>query len=1185
MNKKFKSKNMIGINDIEHIQISLKSPERILKDSSGEVLKPETINYKTGKPEKDGLFCEKIFGPVKDWTCSCGAYIKEYNHNKKCERCGVLVTKSTVRRERYGHIELQFPVVHFMFLKSSSSILSTILNIPVKTLEDIIYFVSYIILDPKDTPYKKYDVLSEREYKEVLNEYGVGSMDISIGGEAILKMLESIDLDAEIAEMREILSKKKNPKLVKRVGMFQSMKDSGIRPEWIVLKRLPVIPPDVRPIVQVAGGKFATSDVNDLYRRVINRNQRLKKMANEFTPEVIIRNEKRLLQDAVDCLFANNKKDNPIKANNGGGSNARVLKSISETISGKKGVFRGTLLGKRVDYSGRSVIVVGPTLKMNQVGIPKTMALELCKPYVIQQLIERGIADKIKPARQLIEALDGRVWDVLEDVIVGKPVLLNRAPTLHRLSIQGFDMVLVEGDAIELHPLVCSAFNADFDGDQMAVHLPLGEKARKETYGLMYAPNNILNPKDGQTISVPSQDMVIGLYCLTMEDESDRVRVYKDGDEAIKAHNLKQISLNERIVVKSDRVNGLAITTVGKIILSEVFPKDFKFINESLFEKIENFDGLEDRIKSKTYKEPFGRKGQIKKIINKVYDEYGQETTVHVIDEMKSLGFKYATLHGVTIGMEDIIVPEEKYNIVKECEDTVSYINDLYALGFLTDDERYSSIINVWQVNTDELTNNMMKNYEKNHRKNPLFMMVNSGARGSKDQVKQLSTMRGLMSSTTGKIIEFPIKNNFKEGIDVLDFYTSTHGARKGGVDTALKTSDSGYLTRKLVDVAQGVVVERDDCGTEEFVVAKDIVSDGTKIVTLFDIICGKYSAEDVTDKKGNIIVAKNELITKILAQKIINSGITEVKIRSVRKCKCGDGVCRKCYGVDLSNWKPVRLGTAVGIIAAQSIGEPGTQLTMRTFHTGGIAGNDITQGLPRVDQLVEASIPGDKVPAFISPIDGKVTIEDNGRVRRIFVKNDEKTWSESIPTNAGVYVKDGQEIKRGHILTTGALKLQEALNILGKEFVEEYILHEILKVYAGEGVSIDTKHIEIIIKQMMRKVTISNPGDSLYEFGQVVDIDDFNDEVEALVSEGKTPPTMTQNVTGIKKVAINAKSYLAAASFQEAGRILTEAAIRGKVDNLKGLKENLIIGKLIPCGTGFGAHYDIPEEEKYLDI
>lgn len=1184
MPKNHKSK-YIGINDFKEIMISIKSPEEILKTSCGEVLKPETINYKTGKPEKDGLFCEKIFGPVKDWTCSCGAYVNSYNTNKKCERCGVMVTKSTVRRERYGHIELQFPVVHILFVKSNSSILSTLLNIPVKTLEDIIYFVSYVVIDPKNTPFKKYDILSEREYKDVLNEYGLDGIDISIGGEAILRMLESIDLDVEIAEMREVLSKKKNLKLVKRLSMFQDMKEKGIRPEWVVLKRIPVIPPDVRPIVQVAGGKFATSDVNDLYRRVLSRNQRLKKMAYEFTPEVIIRNEKRLLQDAVDCLFANSKKDNPIKANNGGGSNGRVLKSISDTISGKKGVFRGTLLGKRVDYSGRSVIVVGPSLKMNQVGIPKTMALELCKPYVIRELIERGITDKIRPARQMIESHDSRVWDVLEEVIIGKPVLLNRAPTLHRLSIQGFDMVLVEGDAIELHPLVCSAFNADFDGDQMAVHLPLGEKARKETYGLMYAPNNILNPKDGQTIAVPSQDMVIGLYCLTLEDESDKIRYYKDEDAAIKAYDLKKISLNERILVNSERAGGRAITTVGKIIFSEIFPKDFEFINESLFEKIETFDGLEEKIKSKEYKEPFGKKGQIKKIINKVYDKYGQDVTVNVTDEMKSLGFKYATLYGVTIGMEDIIIPEEKYKVVSDCEEKVSYINELYGNGFLTEEERYNATVNLWQVETDKLTNLMMRNYEKNHRKNPLYMMVNSGARGSKDQVKQLSSMRGLMSSTSGKIIEFPVKSNFKEGIDVLDFYTSAHGARKGGVDTALKTSDSGYLTRKLVDVAQSVIIEMDDCGSEGFYTAKNIISDGTLIKTMEDIVEGRYSAEDVKDSEGNVLVSRNELITKNIAQLISSKGIEEVKIRVANKCNCGDGVCRKCYGVDLSNWKPVRLGTAVGIIAAQSIGEPGTQLTMRTFHNGGIAGNDITQGLPRVDQLVEASIPGDKVPAFISPIDGTVSIEDNGRVRKIFVRNDENSWSENIPTNAGLFVKEGELVERGKILTTGALKLQEALDILGKEFVEEYILNEILKVYAGEGVSIDNKHIEIIIKQMMRRVTIDNPGDSMFENGQVVDIDDFKTVSELLTKEGKEPPTMTQNVTGIKKVAINAKSYFAAASFQEAGRILTEAAIRGKVDTLKGLKENLIIGRLIPCGTGFSSHYDVPEEEKYLDI
>ena len=1170
----------IDINDFKTFRLSLMSPEEILERSFGEVKNAETINYKSGKPEKDGLFCERIFGPTKDWTCSCGKYTRAFNLNKPCENCGTLVTKALVRRERFGHIELQTPVFHIVFLKSTSSILATVLDMQLKVLEKIIYFVSYVVIDPMDTEYKKYEILGEREYKEAMNKYGRNGIDIRIGAEAIQKMLEDIDIDAEISLLEEKLLKKRDNKQIRRLEILKNMKANGIKPEWMVLKRIPVLPPEMRPMILISGGRYATSDANDLYRRVITRNKRLEKMIATGAPQIIIRNEKRFIQEAVDCLFANGRRGTPVTANNG-----RPFKSISDSLNGRKGLFRLNLLGKRVDYSGRSVIVVGPELKMNQCGLPKKMALELYKPYVTRELIERGIVSKIKTAKKMIESFDNRVWDILEEVIVGKPVLLNRAPTLHRISIQGFDVVLIDGEAIRLHPLVCSAFNADFDGDQMAVHLPISKEARKETYELMLAPRNILNPKDGQTIAVPSQDMIIGLYYLTIEDSTKKIKIFKDADEARKSYDAGYIDLHQRIVVYSDRVNKKVITTVGKLIFAEIFPKDFAFINENLFEEFTSFEDLKAKLETEKITEPFGKKGKVKEIINRVYDSYSEATTVEVIDNMKSLGFKYATLAGVTIGMEDIVIPDEKETIITNTESKVEYINSLYRLGFLTENERYQATVSLWTKEANGLTTLMMENYEKNHRKNPLYMMVDSGARGSKDQVKQLSAMRGLMANTVGNIIEFPIKTNFKEGINILDFFISSHGARKGGVDTALKTADSGYLTRRLVDVAQAVIIETDDCGTEKYVVAKDIVNDGTTILKLYDTICGKYSAEDVISSNGQCLVSKNEMITKQIAQAIVNDGIKEVKIRSVRSCEHSEGLCRKCYGADLSNWMPVKLGTTVGIIAAQSIGEPGTQLTMRTFHTGGIAGADITQGLPRVEQLVEVRTPTNKIPAYIAQIDGTVSIRETEKERKITISNGEASVSENIPTTVGLLIKDGQEVKRGDIMTSGALELQSALDILGKEFIEDYILHEIIKVYAGEGVKIDTKHIEIIIRQMMKKVIIVDAGESDFIQGQEVDIDVYSAAVATCEAEGKEPPKMKQLVTGITKVAGKTKSFLSAASFQEAMRVLPDAAIKGSVDTLRGPKENLIIGRIIPGGTGFAKHREVPPEERYLDM
>lgn len=1180
MGKSNDSNKYVNINDFEYLQLLLMSPEDILNRSYGEVKNPETINYKSGKAEKDGLFCERIFGPTKDWTCSCGKYTHAFNMNKECENCGTLVTKSIVRRERFGHIELEAPVVHIVFLKSNASILGTILDMQLKVLEKIIYFVSYIVIDPKDTPYKKYEVLGEKAYKEAINQYGKDGIDISIGGEAILKMLQELDLDEEISKLEEKLARKRDTKQIRRMEILKGMKNNNIKPEWIVLKRIPVLPPDMRPMIQISGGRYATSDANDLYRRVITRNKRLAKLIETRAPQIITRNEKRILQEAVDCLFANGKRGNPVTATNG-----RAFKSISDSLNGKKGVFRLNLLGKRVDYSGRSVIVVGPELKMNQCGLPKKMALELYKPYVIRELMQREIVSKIKTAKKMIETFDNRVWDILEEVVVGRPVLLNRAPSLHRLSIQGFDVVLIDGEAIRLHPLVCSAYNADFDGDQMAVHLPLSKEAIQETYEIMLAPHNILNPKDGQTVAVPSQDMVIGLYYLTMEEASSKIKVYQNGDEAKKAYELGHITLHQRIVVKSERVNKKVVTTVGKIIFSEIFPIDFDFVNDALFKEYNSYDELKSMIESTTYPEPFAKKGNVKEAINRIYDLYDKSVTVNVLDSMKSLGYKYATIAAVTIGMDDIIIPDEKATIIEETEKKIDYINSLYRLGFLTDDERYQSTVDLWTKESNRLTNIMMSNYEKNHRKNPLYMMVHSGARGSKDQVKQLSSMRGLMANTLGNIIEFPIKANFKEGINILDFFISSHGARKGGVDTALKTGDSGYLTRRLVDVAQSVVIQADDCGTENSVIAKEVVNDGTTILTLFEAICGKYSAEEIKTFDGEVIVGKNELITKPIAQRIVKEGFKEVRIRSVRTCAHQEGLCRKCYGADLATWKPVKIGTAVGIIAAQSIGEPGTQLTMRTFHTGGIAGADITQGLPRVEQLVEVRIPTGKKPAFISPIDGIVSVKETDKDKKIIIKNEEATLTENIPVSMGLLVKDGDNVKRGDILTTGALELQNALDLNGKEFVEDYIVHEILKVYAGEGVKIDTKHIEIIVRQMMKKVIVTDIGDSNLIQGQEIDIDVFENEVERLKLEGGELPTMQQLVTGITKISTKTKSFLSAASFQEAMRVLPDAAIKGSVDRLMGPKENLIIGRIIPAGTGFEKHKDITSEERYLDL
>lgn len=1107
----------------------------------------------------DGLFCEKIFGPTKDWFCACGQYKNAYNMNRPCEKCGVDVTKSIVRRERMGHIKLQCPVVHINYLKNTPSTLSLLLDMPEKTLEKITYYSDYIVLDPKESDMEKYEVLTEKEYEDYCDNNPGGSIEVSTGAEAILSMLKELNLEEKIQNLQEKIKGKNNPKMVKQIDLIKNMIKNGIKPEWIVLTVIPVIPPDLRPMVQLNGGRFATSDINDLYRKLINRNNRLKKLIENDTPDLIIRNEKRMIQEAVDCLFNNGKRGKPATT-----MNNRPIKSLGVSLCGKKGRFRANLLGKRVDYSGRSVIIVGPELKMNQCGLPKVMAVELFKPYLMRGLKAKGLAPSYKVAGKMIERFDDKIWDILDEVIKNRPILLNRAPTLHRLSVQGFDIVLCDGEAIRLHPLVCAAFNADFDGDQMAVHLPLSNEAIKETYDLMYAPHNILNPKDGEVISVPSQDMVLGLYYLTIEKESDKVHIFIDKYEAEKAYEAGYISLHERIVV--DNINGhRVVTTFGKIIFNSIFPEGFDFVNESLFEGAEDVERIQGLASSRNYKDPYGKKSSLKKILNRCYHTYGEEMTVNIIDNMKSLGFKYATIAGVSFGMDDIKVPKEKSQFLTEAEIKIDKINSLYEEGFLTEDERYSASVSLWQDTSDNLAQIMMKGFD---RDNPIFMMADSGARGSVTQIKQLAGMRGLMTDTTGKVIEFPIKNNFKEGIGELYYFISSHGARKGGVDTALKTADSGYLTRRLVDVSSNVISREVDCHTEEYSEVAAIISDGSVIMSLYDRIVGRYAAEDIKDVDENVLVRKNELIDRNAAIKIDKMGFNSIKIRTILGCKCKHGVCRKCYGVDLSNWKPVEVGLAAGIVAAQSIGEPGTQLTMKTFHSGGVAGSDITMGLPRVEQLFEAKIPS--AAAVISHIDGVVSITRENTGSMITVKNDEEKWSQFVPSILEIRCVEGQKVKRGDILTSGSLNLSESLEILGRNFTEQYIIKEIEKVYISEGVRIDTKHIEIIVRQMMRKYMITDSGDSDFLQGDIIDVEKLEDVNKDLESRNLRKIQATQKIMGIRKIALNVGSFLSEASFQETMRILTNASINGETDYLRGLKENIIIGALIPCGTGF---------------
>ena len=1157
--------------NFDAIKISLASPEKIREWSRGEVKKPETINYRTLKPEKDGLFCEKIFGPTKDWECHCGKYKKVKYKGVVCDKCGVEVTKAKVRRERMGHIELAAPVSHIWYFKGVPSRMGLILDMTPRNLEKVLYFAAYVVIDPGDVPnLEKKQILSEKEYRELKEKYG-DRFKAGMGAEAIKELLKEIDLDKLAQELRQELETatgQKKLKIIKRLEVVEAFRKSGNRPEWMILDVIPVIPPELRPMVQLDGGRFATSDLNDLYRRVINRNNRLKKLMDLGAPDIIIRNEKRMLQEAVDALIDNGRRGRPVT-----GPGNRPLKSLSDMLKGKQGRFRQNLLGKRVDYSGRSVIVVGPELKIYQCGLPKEMALELFKPFVMKKLVEKGICNNIKNAKKAVERQRSEVWDILEEVIKDHPVLLNRAPTLHRLGIQAFEPVLVEGRAIRLHPLVCTAYNADFDGDQMAVHVPLSAEAQAEARFLMLSANNLLKPADGKPIVVPTQDMVLGIYYLTLEKKGDKGEgmIFSSEEEALLAYEHKVVGLHARIKVKrtaqvnGEVISGLVETTVGKIILNQVIPQDLGFVDRSRRENLLKYeiDTLVD-------------KKMLGKIIDRCIKVYGNTRTAEILDEIKELGFKFSTRGAITISVSDMVIPEVKQKLIAEAEQKVENIEKLYRHGLISDEERYEQVISIWNQTKDKLTEELIQSLDEF---NPIFMMANSGARGSKNQISQLAGMRGLMANPSGKTIEMPIKSNFREGLNVIEFFISTHGARKGLADTALRTADSGYLTRRLVDVAQDIIVREEDCGTDKGIWVEEI-RDGTEVIeTLEERIIGRYAASDIVDEKtGEVIVKKNELITEEVAKKIIDAGINRVYVRSVLECKTRYGVCTKCYGLDLGTGQPVNVGEAVGIIAAQAIGEPGTQLTMRTFHTGGIAAQDITQGLPRVEELFEARKP--KGVAVISEIEGYVSIKEDKK-RTITVRNDngeERTYE--IPYGARLKVNDGDYVQAGDELTEGSINPHDLLKIKGPRGVQSYLLAEVQKVYKMQGVDINDKHIEIIIRQMMKKVKIEDPGDTELLPGDIVEIHRFEEENDKAIAEGKRPALGRRVLLGITKAALSTESFLSAASFQETTRVLTDAAIKGKVDPLIGLKENVIIGKLIPAGTGMAKYRNIVIEE-----
>ena len=1151
----------------DKIKVGLASDEKIREWSRGEVKKPETINYRTLKPEKDGLFCEKIFGPTKDWECHCGKYKRIRYKGIICDRCGVEVTKSKVRRERMGHIELASPVAHIWYFKGIPSRISLILDMSPRSLEKVIYFAAYVVIDKGTSGLTKTQVLTEKEYREAEEKYGKGSFTAKMGAEAIRTLLKEVDLDKLSEKLKKEIAKateQKKVKLVKRLDTVESFRLSGNKPEWMVMGVIPVIPPELRPMVQLDGGRFATSDLNDLYRRVINRNNRLKRLLELGAPEIIVRNEKRMLQESVDALIDNGRRGRPVT-----GAGNRPLKSLSDMLKGKQGRFRQNLLGKRVDYSGRSVIVVGPELKIYQCGLPKEMAVELFKPFVMKELVSRGLAHNIKNAKRMVEKLRPEVWDILEEVIADHPVMLNRAPTLHRLGIQAFEPVLVEGRAIKLHPLVCTAFNADFDGDQMAVHVPLSPEAQAEARYLMLSVNNLLKPQDGKPVTIPSQDMILGSYYLTMEvgGEKGEGMYFKDEEEALLAYQNGDLGLHAKVKIRMKReIDGeektkTIETTVGKVIFNEVIPQDLGFVDRTDPEK--EFD-LE--IGFPVMKKNLGS------IIAKCIDKHGLNVTAELLDNIKSLGYKYSTKGAITVSVSDVAVPPAKKEILANSERQVEEIAKQYKRGLITDDERYSSIIKVWEKATNDVTDAMVANFDE---LNPIYMMAHSGARGDMGQLRQIAGMRGLMANTSGKAVEIPIKACFREGLDALEYFVSSHGARKGLADIAIRTADSGYLTRRLVDVSQDIIVREEDCGTESYIEVEDI-KDGNQIIeTLHERLIGRYPAEDIIDPTtGEVIVDKNTLIVPMLADKIIEAGYTKVKVRSVLACKTKHGVCAKCYGMGLATRKQVNIGEAVGIIAAQSIGEPGTQLTMRTFHSGGVAGGDITQGLPRVEEIFEARKP--KGLATISEIAGTVKIADNKKRKEVTVvgKDDAKTYL--ISFGSKIKVKDGDEIEAGAPITEGSINPSEILAINGVDGVYKYLTAEVQKVYRNQGVDINDKHIEVIARQMLKRIKIEDAGDTRLFPGSLIDINELNSINEQMEKEGKEKATGSRVLLGITKASLATESFLSAASFQETTRVLTEAAIKGKTDPLIGLKENVIIGKLIPAGTGMSLYRNI---------
>ena len=1175
------------------IKIGLASPEKIREWSRGEVTKPETINYRTLKPEKDGLFCERIFGPSKDWECHCGIYKKIRYKGVVCDRCGVEVTKASVRRERMGHIELAAPVSHIWYFKGIPSRMGLILDLSPRTLEKVLYFANYIVLDPADSGLQYKQVLTEKEYQDAREAYGY-NFRVGMGAESIMELLKAIDLEKDAAELKAELvdaTGQKRARIIKRLEVVESFRESGNRPEWMIMTAIPVIPPDLRPMVQLDGGRFATSDLNDLYRRIINRNNRLKRLLELGAPDIIVRNEKRMLQEAVDALIDNGRRGRPVT-----GPGNRALKSLSDMLKGKSGRFRQNLLGKRVDYSGRSVIVVGPELKIYQCGLPKEMAIELFKPFVMKELVANGTSHNIKNAKKMFEKLQPEVWDVLEDVIKEHPVMLNRAPTLHRLGIQAFEPILVEGKAIKLHPLVCTAFNADFDGDQMAVHLPLSQEAQAECRFLLLSPNNLLKPSDGGPVAVPSQDMVLGIYYLTQERPGNpgEGKFFKSVNEAILAYENKVITLQSRIKVRITKtmpdgteMTGIVESTLGRFLFNEILPQDLGFVDRSIpgNELLLEVDFL------------VGKK-QLKKILEKVINTHGATKTAEVLDSIKATGYKYSTRAAMTVSISDMTVPPQKPEMIQNAQNIVDKITKNYKRGLITEEERYKEVVETWKKTDDELTKALLDGLDKY---NNIFMMADSGARGSDKQIKQLAGMRGLMADTTGHTIELPIKSNFREGLEVLEYFMSAHGARKGMSDTALRTADSGYLTRRMVDVSQELIVRETDCCENRPEISgmyvKGFMDGKEEIENLQERITGRFACETITNKDGEVLVKANHMITPRRAARIMSEGVSktggpieEVKIRTILTCKCKVGVCAKCYGANMATGEAVQVGEAVGIIAAQSIGEPGTQLTMRTFHSGGVAGGDITQGLPRVEELFEARKP--KGLAIITEIPGVAVINDTKKKREIIVTNPENGDSKTylIPYGSRIKIADGQVLEAGDELTEGSVNPHDILRIKGVRAVQDYMIREVQRVYRLQGVEISDKHIEVLVRQMLKKIRIEDNGDTEFLPGTLVDVLEFEEVNENLEKEGKKPAEGKQVMLGITKASLATDSFLSAASFQETTKVLTEAAIKGKVDHLVGLKENVIIGKLIPAGTGLKRYRDIqldtgmPEEAPTVD-